>query len=81
MEQKRIVIDQGFRCSLLIPSFEPIHVVPWANGNTAKENEGRGNESGSRRKGWEGGREREGKGESVIKCETNEWIVFREGRK
>lgn len=32
MEQKRIVIDQGSRYSLLIPSFEPIHIDPWLNG-------------------------------------------------
>lgn len=31
MEQKRIVIDQGSRCSLLIPSFEPIRTAPWVD--------------------------------------------------
>lgn len=43
MEQKRIVIDQGSRYSLLIPSFEPIHTeLPWSNGNVAKEARGKG---------------------------------------
>lgn len=59
MEQKRIVIDQGFRCSLLIPSFEPIHVAPWANGNAAKENEGEGTKVDRDGEGGRGEKERE----------------------